>query len=350
MITSGGTIDARYNNANLKDEEKKAILAQMVLLREFDLACERWWNSGEELVGEFHLSLGQEAFTIGTCAGIEAGDLICPSIRGMGVYLYRGVPMPKLIGSFLERQGSISEGRWAHWHSPWKDAGILPQTGMLGAGLVTAAGAALTQKLKRSGKIVVGMLGDGATNTGYFHEGVNFAAVQRLPMVIVIENNRIAVSTDIRDTALAEDLSDRAKGYGIPGATVDAADVLAVREAVVEAASRAREGGGPTLLELKAYRWGGQTLKDPNKERSEELKQSYREHCPIARLKGALSTLGILSEGEFEAIVADSRGKIAEAEAEGRALPKLNPSDFADILGSMPVGPASGTKELRNGL
>ena len=112
---------------------------------------------------------------------VEDGDLICPSIRGMGVYLCRGVPMERLFASFLERQGSISEGRWAHWHSPATDLGILPQTGMLGAGLVMAGGVALAQKIKKTGKVVVGMLGDGATNTGYFHEGVNFAAVKQLP-------------------------------------------------------------------------------------------------------------------------------------------------------------------------
>lgn len=321
-------------------DEQKRLLRKLVLLREFDLTCERWWKSGEPLIGEFHLSLGQEGFTIGTCAAMRDSDLICPSIRGMGVYLYRGVPMVQLIASFLERQGSISGGRWAHWHSPAMDVGILPQTGMLGAGLVTAVGVALTQKLNKTGRIVVGMLGDGATNTGYFHEGVNFAASKQLPIVIIIENNQIAVSTSIRDTARVENLSDRAKGYGIPGQTVDASDVLAVSDAVAAAAERARSGDGPTLLELKAYRWGGQTLKDPDRSRTDEQKQNYRKSCPIAKLKADMLARELISENECDGMVESVRDEIAEAERAARALPKLDASQFPDPVRAFPVYPA----------
>lgn len=317
--------------------EQKTILQKLVQLREFDLACERWWKSGEPLIGEFHLSLGQEGFTIGTCAAVQDTDLICPSIRGMGVYLYRGVPMVKLIASFLEREGSISGGRWAHWHSPYMEVGVLPQTGMLGAGLATAVGVALTQKVTKTGRVVVGMLGDGASNTGYFHEAVNFAAVQRLPIVIVVENNQIAVSTSIRDTAVVENLSERAKGYGIPGKTVDASDVLAVREAVAAAADRAREGDGPTLLELKAFRWGGQTLKDPDRHRSAEQKESYRKACPIAKLKADLVARDLLSKSEFDSMVASVQVDIAGAESAARALPRLDPAKYQDIASALPV-------------
>jgi len=299
------------------------LLEQLVLLREFDLRCEKLWTDGEPLVGEFHLSLGQEAFTVGTCAGVEDGDLICPSIRGMGVYLCRGVPMDQLFASFLERQHSISGGRWAHWHTAFEQSNILPQTGMLGAGLVTAGGVALAQKIKKSGKIVVGMLGDGASNTGYFHEGVNFAAVKELPLIIVIENNQIAVSTSIRDTARVDDLSQRAAGYGIPGETVDGTDTLAVQRAVAAAAQRARSGGGATLIELKAHRWGGQTLKDPNRARTPEQLEAMRRRCPIALLRGDMEARGLLKGSDFNRIVDEARRQILAAEEAARSYSPL---------------------------
>ena len=310
------------------------LLEQLVLLREFDLRCEKLWTDGEPLIGEFHLSLGQEGFTVGACAGVEDDDLICPSIRGMGVYLCRGVPMDQLFASFLERQGSISGGRWAHWHAPSAKANILPQTGMLGAGLVTAGGVALAQKIRKTGKVVVGMLGDGASNTGYFHEGVNFAAVKELPLVIIIENNQIAVSTSIRDTARVSDLSARASGYGIPGETVDGTDVLAVQRSVAVAAQRARSGGGATLIELKAYRWGGQTLKDPNRARTPEQLDAIRQKCPIETLRGQLEEQGVIDAPRFERIAVEARAQIAAGENKARsndALP-ANPASPLDHL------------------
>jgi TPP-dependent pyruvate/acetoin dehydrogenase alpha subunit len=255
----------------------------------------------------------------------------------MGVYLCRGVPMELLFASFLERQGSISEGRWAHWHSPYEQANILPQTGMLGAGLVMAGGVAMAQKIKKTGKVVVAMLGDGASNTGYFHEGVNFAAVQDLPLVIVIENNQIAVSTSIRDTARVSDLSSRAAGYGIPGETVDGVDTPAVQRAVAAAAQRARSGGGATLLELKAFRWGGQTLKDTNRARSEQEMQAARERCPIERLRRDMEAQGMLDAARFEKILAASRGQIDKAEKAARGFPMLPASTSASQSGLMSV-------------
>jgi len=310
------------------------LLENLVLVREFDLACERWWAAGEPLVGEFHLSLGQEAFTVGTCAAAEATDPICPSIRGMGVYLSRGASMVQLMASFFERQGSISAGRWAHWHTGVPEIGILPQTGMLGSGLLSAAGVALSKKYRGEPDVVVAMLGDGTTNTGNFHEGVNYAAAQVLPMVIVIENNQFGVSTRITDVTRVEDLSSRALGYGIPGITVDGNDVLSVYEVVHDAIRSARAGSGPTLVELKSYRWGGQTLRDADLIRPAAEKEAARANCPILRLKALLEQADLLSDSEFAELVDGVRSRISEAEREARALPALDPDD-RDQLASM---------------
>ncbi len=322
---------AGAKSGDVSEPVQLELLEKLILVREFELACEGWWKAGEPLVGEFHLSLGQEAFAVGTCAAADPADPICPSIRGMGVYLCRGTSMASLIASFLEREGSISGGRWAHWHSPVSACNILPQTGMLGSGLVSAAGVAMAQKLRKSGRVVVAMLGDGASNTGYFHEGVNFAAAMNLPIVIVIENNQYAVSTPITRVAKATNLSDRAVGYGIPGITVDGTDVVAVYSTMREAIARSRQGEGPTLVELKAYRWGGQTLKDMDRTRPEEEKAAARQRCPIEGLRRRLTEGAQLTEAQFDALVSGARDRIKEAELEARALARLVPPEDSEI-------------------
>ena len=322
----------RQPAASLPNDLQFDMLAKLLLVREFELACERWWNAGEELVGEFHLSLGQEGFAVAACAAAEQTDPICPSIRGIGVYLCRDVPLEGLIASFFERTGGISEGRWAHWHTGVAESNILPQTGMLGSGLVTAIGVAMAQKLRGTSNVVIGMVGDGTTNTGYFHEGINLAAVKRLPIVIVIENNQYAISTPIRSMALVENLSERAAAYGIPGVTADGTDVLASYEVLKTAIERARASGGPTLVELKAYRWGGQTLKDADKVRPPQEKADARNRCPIAKLRTTLLLTGTLTEDRFDQLVSIARARIAKAEAAVRARSGLKAPLPAAIL------------------
>ncbi len=302
------------------------LMEQLVLTREFESKCEAMWKAGEHLVGEYHLSLGQEAIAVGTCAAIDPSDLICPSIRGMGVYLCRGTPLPDLMKTFFDREGAICGGRWAHWHSPVAEAGLLAQTGMLGSGLVTSAGAALTQQYLRTGKVVVAMLGDGATNTGYFHEGMNFAAFRQLPIVIIIENNGYAVSTPLASVVNVKHLSSRAAGYGMPGVTIDGNDVLLVYNTVRGAVGRARRGHGPTLIECMTYRFGGSTVKDPDQLRPLVEKEEARKNCPVLRFKSLLRQKAILGERGYDEIVTAMRARIdaAEREAKESALLDVN--------------------------
>ena len=303
------------------------MMEQLVLVREFETRCEEMWRAKTHMVGEFHLSLGQEAIAVGTCAAIRPSDLICPSIRGMGVYLCRGTSLTALMTTFFDRAGGIANGRWAHWHSPVPDAGVLAQTGMLGSGLVTSGGVALAQKYLKTGNVVVAMLGDGATSTGYVHEGVVFAAYADLPMVIVIENNGYAVSTPIASVVKVDDLSRRAEGYGIPGVTVDGNDAIAVYSTIAEAVERARAGNGPALVECKTYRFGGSTVKDADALRPAAEKEAARRNCPVQRLKSVLSERGLLAERDYSRMVSAARSRIAQAEAEAARRPLLQASD-----------------------
>jgi len=307
-------------------ETLRRMMEQLVLVREFETRCEELWKARVHMVGEFHLSLGQEAIAVGTCAAIRPSDLICPSIRGMGVYLCRGASLRDLMTTFFDRAGGIANGRWAHWHSPVPDAGVLAQTGMLGSGLVTSGGVALSQKYLKTGNVVVTMLGDGATNTGYFHEGVNFAAFADLPLVIIIENNGYAVSTPISSVVRVKDLSRRAEGYGIPGITVDGNDAIAVYQTVDDALERARAGGGPTLIECKTYRFGGSTVKDADALRPAAEKDAARRNCPVQRFKGMLSERGLLVEDDYRSMVKAARARIEEAERLAAEQPMLDAS------------------------
>lgn len=302
------------------------MMEQLVLVREFETHCEEMWKAHVHMVGEFHLSLGQEAIAVGTCAAMRPSDLICPSIRGMGVYLCRGASLKQLMTTFFDRANGIADGRWAHWHSPVPEAGVLVQTGMLGSGLVTSGGVALAQKYLKTGNVVVTMLGDGATNTGYFHEGVNFAAFADLPLVIIIENNGYAVSTPISSVVKVNDLSRRAEGYGIPGITVDGNDVVAVYETVGHAVDHARAGRGPTLIECKTYRFGGSTVRDADTLRPESEKEAARHNCPVQRFKTILSERGLLNEEDYRGIVSAARARIEEAEREAASQPMLDAS------------------------
>lgn len=297
------------------------MMEQLVLVREFETRCAEMWQAHTHMVGEFHLSLGQEAIAVGACAATRPTDLICPSIRGMGVYLCRGTSLESLMTTFFDRQGGIANGRWAHWHSPVPEAGVLAQTGMLGSGLVTSGGVALAQKYLKTGNVVVAMLGDGATNTGYFHEGVNFAAFADLPMVIVIENNGYAVSTPIASVVKVDNLSRRAEGYGIPGVTVNGNDTLAVYGAVGDAVERARAGQGPTLIECKTYRFGGSTVKDADALRPAAEKEAARKNCPVERMKQLLAKQKLITEDDYQRMVRDVRARISEAESAGAKPP-----------------------------
>jgi acetoin:2,6-dichlorophenolindophenol oxidoreductase subunit alpha len=302
------------------------MMAQLVLVREFETKCAELHKAGEHMVGEYHLSLGQEAIAVGTCAGVRQDDLICPSIRGMGIYLCRGTPLDFLTTTFFDRVGGIGAGRWAHWHSPDPEHGILAQTGMLGSGLVTSVGVAMSQKHLRTGKIVVTMLGDGATNVGYVHEGLNFAAFGELPVVFIIENNQYAVSTPISSVIKTENLSVRAQGYGMPGVTIDGNDVMLVKKTVSEAAERARSGGGPSLIECVTYRHSGSTVKDPDKLRPQAEKEAALRQCPVQRFKKLLIERGLLNEKDYESLVTKARKRIDEAVRVGKSRDPFKPS------------------------
>lgn len=327
------TQEVRQRTAgNQAGREELDMYKQLVLVREFEETCRRLWESGEKLVGEFHLSVGQEAIAVGVCWDLAPGDLIVPSIRGMGVFLVNGTPLRELFACFFDRKGGLGNGRWAHHHMGIKELGILAQNGFLGSAVAVASGAALAQSLRKTGNVAVCCFGDGVANTGYFHESLNFAGLRRLPVVFVCENNGYAVSTRMSEAFAIKDVAIRAKGYGFPGVVVDGNDVLAVRSAVAKALRRARSGEGPSLLECKTYRWYGQTLKTGDKLRPRDEVERAKANCPVARLEGHLRRRKLLDDEQVSAIRGAVVERIEEAIEWAKAQPPLDGADIRNEI------------------
>ena len=190
------------------------------------------------------------------------------------------------------------------------DIGILGANGIVGAGITIAVGAALSSKLRKSSQVTICFLGDGATNTSRFHEGVNMAACLDLPVIYVIENNMYAESTHISHTCKLSNIADRASAYGITGVTVDGNDVLAVYETVSKAAARARGGNGATLVECKTYRWHGHFVGDMQTYKSQEEREEWLKKDPIPRFRKYLIDKGILAEHDAERIIQELQDEI----------------------------------------
>lgn len=246
--------------------------------------------------GYLHPYLGEEAIAVGAIAPLRPTDYIVSTHRGHGHAIAKGHEPRAMMAELLGRATGYCRGRGGSMHVSNLALRNLGANGVVAGGMPLAVGAAFAIRLKGETDLVVSFCSDGSAANGAFHEALNLAAIWHLPVVFVLENNHYAVSTPIRDSALVENLSDRAAGYGMPGVTVDGNDAVAVLQAMVGAVERARAGEGPTLLECKTYRHGGHHVNDPG---------LYLPKDELARWK-AHDPLGVLRERLLEAGVADS--------------------------------------------
>lgn len=205
--------------------------------------------------------------------------------------------------------------------------GILGANGIVGGGIPIAGGAALSAQMRDTGQVVVCFLGDGASNRGTFHEGVNMAACWNLPVVYIIENNMYAEKTRISDMSRVPNLADRASSYGIPDVTVDGNDVIAVYEAVSEAVARARTGEGPTLVECKTYRWHGHYEGDPQTYKPKEEVEEWQKKDPVPAFRKRLIEMGVLAQRDAEKIARDVDEEIEKAVKYARESPFPAPEE-----------------------
>ena len=230
-----------------------SLYRQMLNIRRTEEALARLHQQG--LVhGACHTYVGEEAIATGVCAHLRPDDTIFSTHRGHGHALAKGVTPHQLMAELLGRETGCAHGRGGSMHLFQPEIGLLGTSGIVGPSMLLAAGSAYAFKLNQTERVSVAFFGDGASNNGAFHEGINMATVWKLPVLFVCENNQYATEIAFKNVARVQDVSARAAGYGLPGVTVDGNDVLAVHEVAGEAVRRARAGEGPTLIECKTYR------------------------------------------------------------------------------------------------
>jgi pyruvate dehydrogenase E1 component alpha subunit len=284
----------------------------MVSIRAFEERVSKEFAAGN-IPGFVHLYIGEEATATGACAVLREDDFITSTHRGHGHLIAKGGSPDRMMAELYGRETGYCKGKGGSMHIADTDLGILGANGIVGAGVTLAAGAGLSARLRGTDQVVVCFLGDGASNRGTFHEGINLAAVWQLPVVYVIENNLYAEKTRIADTYRLPDLSGRAGAFGIPDVTVDGNDVMAVHEAVGEAVARARRGEGPTLVECKTYRIHGHFEGDPQTYKPPEEVEAWKKRDPIQAFRKSLLEMDVLNEDSATTIEGSVADQIDEA-------------------------------------
>jgi TPP-dependent pyruvate/acetoin dehydrogenase alpha subunit len=279
--------------------------------------------------GTSHLSLGQEAVATGFAAAMKPGDLSFCTYRGHAHTLARGVPIEKVLGELMQRDNGLMRGKGGSMHLTSVDHGVMGSYAIIGAHLPIACGAAWRAQYKGSKDVAVCFFGDGTTNIGAFHEALNFAAVWKLPVIFVCENNLYGEFSHILHTTPYEDLVIRAAGYSMQTELVDGNGVLAVYDAAAPAISRARDGEGPTFIECKTYRHRGHSRTDPAKYRHQTEVEAWLKRDPISLYRAELGAAGLMSDADAENITTEARTLVKAAADRAAAAPWPSPTqDF----------------------
>jgi 2-oxoisovalerate dehydrogenase E1 component len=325
---------------------------QMLLIRKCEEQLAKSHQRG--LVhGACHTYVGQEAIAVGVCDHLRREDVVFSTHRGHGHALAKGVPPVQLIAELYGRTGGCSHGRGGSMHLFSPEVGMMGTSGIVGPCILQAAGAGYSFKLLKQDNVAVAFFGDGAVNNAAFHEGLNLAAIWKLPVLFVCENNQFATEVPFAYAAGNPSVASRGAVYGIPGIELDGNDVLAIRAAAGEAIDRARKGGGPTLFECKTYRtrphaegMGDYTY------RTREDVESWKAKCPIDRLRSTIVTPAHAARGvaAFDAIDAEVQQEVEKAQQEAEASPWPDPSTAATHIYAeprrVPPPPAPGDRVI----
>ena len=296
---------------SLSPERLKDFLREMLLIRRFEEKVEERFRAGE-LPGFLHVAIGQEAVAVGVCRALEEGDVISSTHRAHAHALAKGMHPNELMAELYGKVEGCSHGYGGSMHLYDVERGMLGANAVVGGGLPAVVGAALVYKMRREPRVAVAFFGDGATNIGTFHESLNLAQLWRVPAVFVLENNHYAESTPAKQQLPIEDLSLRAKAYGMTSMKVDGQDVEAVYRTAKRALEHAREGKGPVLLVCETFRLTGHYVGDPQVYRAkEEVRELRRSEDPLDKLRVRLE----LPDGEWEELDAEAT-RLADASVE----------------------------------
>jgi acetoin:2,6-dichlorophenolindophenol oxidoreductase subunit alpha len=332
MIHETGEREANLDRAILP-----VLLTTMMRIRAFESRVEELFFAGK-IAGSVHLYIGEEATAVGVCGALQPTDYITSTHRGHGHAIAKGARLDRMMAELFGRRTGYCKGKGGSMHIADFSVGMLGANGIVGGGFSIAVGAGMSAKMRGSGQVAVAFFGDGASSRGTFHEALNMAAVYRLPVLFVNENNQYASTTPSSYGVAVKDVADRAAGYGIPGVVVDGNDLFAVREAALEAAARARAGDGPTLLECKTYRWRGHYIGDPEQYRDKSEVAQWRERCPIRRLQAELLSRGVIRQEEIAEISQRIDREVEAAVQFAEESPLPDPDEALNDLFANPTG------------
>ena len=312
------------------------MLRRMLLIRRFEERVVEMAGNGE-ILGAVHPYIGQEAVAVGTCLALRDDGYMTGNHRSHGHPIAKGGDVKKAMAEILGKATGYCKGKGGSMHLADFSIGILGESGIVASSIPVAVGAALASKLRKHDRVAACFFGDGASNQGAFHESLNFAAVWKLPVIFVCENNQYGSPTHYRAAMTVENVSDRAAAYNIPGVLVDGQDVMAMYQAVSQAVDRARTGEGPTLVEGKTYRYHdhslslGRIISRPY--RSEEEVEQWKKRDPIQIHTQRLIEHGVVSEGDLLRMDEEIKGQVEGAVQFGRESPYPQPDElFEDVF------------------
>lgn len=315
----------------MEKHEALKLMETMILCRRFEEKLFELFST-RVMPGTMHQYNGQEAVAAGVCAHLGREDYVSSTHRGHGHCLAKGADLGKVMAEMFAKATGCCRGMGGSMHIADFSVGMLGANGIVGGGIPLAVGAALTCQYKGNGKVSVAFFGDGAANEGAFHESVNLAAVWRLPVLFVVENNLYGFSTHYKRTMMLTDISDRAAAYGIPGRSVDGMDVSAVYEAAGEYIRKARSGEGPAMLECKTYRFRGHSrFENPSYRKKEEL-EMWMKKDPLVLFSGCLAENYGVTGADLEAMDDMAREKIEAAVRFAESSPDPGKDDYRQYI------------------
>ncbi|MBI3128405.1 MAG: thiamine pyrophosphate-dependent dehydrogenase E1 component subunit alpha [Candidatus Tectomicrobia bacterium] len=291
-----------------------AILERMLAIRHFEGRVAELYGAGR-LPGFVHLSLGGEAAAAAVCACLRVDDHIISTHRGHGHSIAKGADLKGMMAELFGKSTGLCKGKGGSMHIADARVGMLGANGIVGAGFPIAVGAGFSAQYRGTDQVTVCFFGDGASNHSTFHEGLNLASIWSLPVIFLCENNGWAISIRQSEHQRVENVADRASAYGVPGASVDGGDAIAVYEAMSEAVRRARRGKGPSLVECRIERWRGHFEGDPQAYRSKKENEVWRDKSrdPLERFKKTLLGRKLLTAAQFDQMEEEVRARIEEA-------------------------------------
>jgi len=298
----------------------------MLEIREFEEKIRFLFLEGK-MPGTVHQYIGMEACAAGVCAALDEHDVIASTHRPHGHAIARGISMDEIAAELYGRTTGCCRGKGGSMHVGDLSKGMLPAIAIVGANIPIVMGMALSFKIRGQKRVAVSFFGDGASNEGAFHEGLNMAAVYDVPAVFVCENNQYGASTSIKSVSKIENIADRAAAYGMTGDVADGMNVLDVYEHAKKAVESARQGKGPTLLELKTFRLCGHSRRDPNKYMSDEEKEYWKSKDPIPFFERIIIENKLMDNDEISGLREEVSKRVEQAIAFGQSSPKPAPED-----------------------